>query len=693
MTNIHHSVIAIALPTVPTLALAVDPDTALARSALSAIETIAIPPQGAPGLSLVARGLYIALIYALEVASATDDRPAALVTRLRALLTQLETTMEQHEQSELAHALEGIKTKYPGWWMLARCSAHDHHLARLYVGLKALLALHKQSQLTTTTARRFAALLNVDDIPAHELSTVLVQSDSHLEQEWRPDLARAFSEVVRMYCDNPDPRPPTHPQRVRGQILDGVLSVSPAKRAGARDHRQLSSGQLSHAFRHISQQLEQDTLSGALGVLTSISGFTPDVVADLPLAKQGITPACMAYLDVQHGTLQVNYEALMPQAAAALSDCVPATTVFPKPLPARLADRLRYRWAAKPASLSLIELYPGETIPTGDAPVFPSRDAICPSWARWRNSCGTFLREQGMDNLLASALTGRFWHVPRSKLYYMALNLQELQHAIHAFYQLVGWGPAVPLAEGAAFGCQVVPPVESIIAHDRRLLLACQDSHPGRHGGMERLLTFHNHYMRLTAFRLSALLALRETRGIAIIADCNERLDRWLPVHDKDVPGRNFPLPMPLASFISQTIGAVRSHCRTLRGRLITLGHGKSALARWSLDVNQAQSVPLLKMAPRTPEAIHLVATRDFLSDVDSIPPDFGRKLLENALRREGLRATEIDAIMRHVTVGQDFQCSTSHVHALATWQRMTRALDRVASTCFCEVAFGLSKE
>jgi hypothetical protein len=152
---------------------------------------------------------------------------------------------------------------------------------------------------------------------------------------------------------------------------------------------------------------------------------------------------------------------------------------------------------------------------------------------------------------------------------------------------------------------------------------------------------------------------------------------------------------MPIAHFTGLTVSALRVHCRALRKRLITLGEGKSALARWCLSVINHGKACLLLQA-HTPERTLPLSTREFLKPLDGtqrLPPDFGRKLMENELRRQGLRSTEIDAFLRHAVEGQSQQCSTAHQQCQATWSRTRKAVDRVAGLCFEAVAHGLAKE
>ena len=88
--------------------------------------------------------------------------------------------------------------------------------------------------------------------------------------------------------------------------------------------------------------------------------------------------------------------------------------------------------------------------------------------------------------------------------------------------------------------------------------------------------------------------------------------------------------------------------------------------------------------------------TADFIHDEEIrklVPPDFGRKAMENLLRANGLRASEIDAILRHALQGQTTNCVTSDTAPLVRWRGANLAVTKIAVSIFKEVGFGLAKE
>lgn len=584
------------------LALSIDPENILAQTGLSLIDRLTARPPGAPAQMLVARGIQQCLQAAVEVLGPTDSRPEAMRETIAALVTELEAQMNDTGQAESLQAVHGLKSRYPGWSAFCASGTTDHALAHTYLGLKMLKAFHEEQPLGPTASNRFHNLLNEPPLKKEQVHALLTEAPGEEEEDqgWVTDLRRTYRQVLRAYLQDATPPPGNGRSRVTGQLLDGVLAATAARRAGAGNHRELSPGQMSLALAHIEQGLTNDTLTGCLGVLVAISGFTPDLLHATPLAGPARPDAADLYLDLEQGMLSIDHSGLVREAATAQSGCMPASLICAKPLPFQLHQNLLKRHAQFPGSTTLADLYPETRCPASDDPVFQSQDMICPSWARYRNSLGSYLRNRGLDSLLAAVISGRFWHIPKSKLYYMSLRRDELLTGFDRFYSLAGWGDAVVPQAGPGFGSAVVPTIEAVKAHDLVLQQACADLQPGKHAGLARLIDHHNHFMQLMGFRLSCLLALRESAGIDVTAGVDEREHRWIPVYDKDVL---HPLPMPLAAFTRETFRATRIHSRALRGRLIALDEGKSALARWCNAVVNHEDVPLLQQAAARPNS------------------------------------------------------------------------------------------
>lgn len=676
------------------------PENRVERGAVCQLTALAPPPHGAPCTYNSAKGIRICIDNAISAIDSPNSELLATQSSFAALEIHLKKELDAADCAETFSAIARTKVRHPEWHFLASIGSKRriHRLCTLYVGLKALLAIRAGKPLSKSTISSADKLLKEDDLTAEQIHALLhgLTPEQSLGQSWPRDLCRSWRDAMRYFSTDDSPPPPSTKERVAGQMLDAALHATASRRAGARSHRQFSKSQLHQSLMHIGIEQEKDTLQGALGVLVCISTFSVDVVAELRLKSNSLDAGWWAEIDIQNGTLTVDYSFIAHEASAPILGAIPASYICTRPLPAKLVGSLRRRAKLYPHACTLKELFPEEAVPAYDSLVFASKDQIQPTWARLRRTIGTFLREAGMDNLLASVISGDFTHVPRSKLYYACVTVDEVTNAFTHFYGLAGWSvPASMSEETLAFGCQVVPTMESLIFLDRHWQEKANASRPGKHCTVENLLKFHNSFMSWTGMRLSLLLALRESNELTILADINERKDRWVPIHDKHVPGDHGAMPVPLTVWVQQTIGSVRAHCKAMQSRLHIAGSKDSDLARWCAAVVQYQPVPLLCFAASASN-IRPVGTADFIHGEDIrklVPPDFGRKAMENLLRANGLRASEIDAILRHALQGQTTNCVTSDTAPLVRRRSANLAITKIAVSIFKEVGFGLAKE
>ncbi|MDR3410151.1 MAG: hypothetical protein P4L87_04280 [Formivibrio sp.] len=465
-------------------------------------------------------------------------------------------TLETNATVESLTAINGTKTRHHEWHLLASIGTFKqvNLLATTYIGLKSLMAIRTGKPLSASVIVNTAALLKEHDLSSEHLNALLhgTSPEQLLGQSWPRDLCGTWREVMRHYSADGTPPPPTTKERIAGQMLDATLHATASRRGGAPSHRTLSKSQLQQALDHIREGQEQQTLLGALGVLVCLTTFSVGVVADLRLKSRSLDASWLAQIDVETGLLSVDYSFIAHEAAVPIMGAIPASYICTRPLPKILTNDLRARAEKYPHAKTLKELYPNEAVPAHDSLVFACKDQIQPTWARLRRSMGTYLRKEGFDNFLASVMSGDFTHVPRSKLYYACATASEIATAFDRFYKLVGWSePGFLPSQTIAFGCQVVPTMESLTALDQHWQGKVKDSHPGKHCSPDNLMKFHNNFMCWNAMRLSLLLALRESTEITLSAAVDEKHDRWIPIHDKHVPGDYGATPVPLTQWVA----------------------------------------------------------------------------------------------------------------------------------------------
>lgn len=668
---------------------------------LSMLTVVAPRPADAAGIGRVCSGSLTAVRAVISVIGKPSTKLLKIESDLSALDHVVEQELQESGTQELSLPMLTRTGKYPQWSALAALAEPDMHLgACLAAGVELLRAWKDGREITKAVTEDMAAAIKGDPLSKGALDLLLngLDPEEEITAAWHTRLRRSWRQVVLHYSEAGSKPPPANfEDRARGQILESSVFASPGLRAGAADHRQLSRLQMKDALAQIGRWIQDDDFRGAYGFAVCCTGLTVDLIPLIPLQSPSAQVDWVVVIDVATGCLKMDVSVLAKEAARA-SESAPTASNFVncKPLPKNLAAHLRARLEKNPNARRLGDLYPEATNLEARSPMIRCHDEIKPSWARLRHSTGTFMRQLGIDNLLACLITGGFGHVPCSKLYYACVEPREIGEATARLYQSAGWGDPVEMPSDAlAFGCRVVPSNAQIRNINRWWLQAIHSMAPAKHCALTQVLEHHNRFMALTGLRLALLFALREQREYILCADVDERVDRWLPLDDKHVPGVSGALPVPLTTFAALTIGAVRAHCRALQSRLQQQSLQYSPLARWCDQVVRRQSVPLL-MKAASPHRLQAVGTQDCLRPLPvglAIAPDFGRKVMENALRLKGLRTGDIDAVLRHEVLGQSRATAVSDFNLLQWLKRVTPLMDELAVELFGDVCFGLSKE
>lgn len=668
---------------------------------LSMLTTVAPRPQDAAGLGRVCRGSLAAVRAVVSTIGTPAPRLQEIEASLDALAKVVDRELQESGTQELALPMLSRTGRYRQWSVLAALAQPDVPLgAHLAAGAELLRAWKDKHEITKAATLDIAAAIKDDPLTLEALRLLLdgVASDEDITSAWHKRLRRSWRQVALHFAiEGSTPPPANFEDRVRGQLIESSVFASPARRAGASDHRQLSMLQIKDVFAQVGRWIDCDDFRGAYGFFVCNTGLSIDLMPMIPLQSASTHSEWIVVIDVAAGCLKLDVSSLAPEAArASTTSDVVSSYVCSKPLPEKLVAALAARLANNPNARCLSDLYPEATTLDTRTSVVQCHDQITPSWARLRKSAAAFIRNLGIDNLLACLISGDFAHIPKSKLYYACVEPQELLEASARFYQAAGWGTPVAMPTNAlAFGCRVVPTDAQIRDVDRWWLLAANSTLPAKHCALAQVLEHHNRFVALTCFRLATLFALREQRAYPLRADIDERCDHWLAIHDKNVPGMSGPLPLPVTTFSRNTIKAVRAHCRALQSRLHQQSLQHSELARWSDKVVRRQDVPLL-MKASSPHRLQEVGSQDCLGPLPAgleIAPDFGRKLMENKLRRRGLRTGDIDALLRHSIVGQSRESSASDFTLLELLKRVIPVVEVIAVELFGEVYFGLSKE
>ena len=675
--------------------LRVTPEHLEAYGLAAQLITILQPPLGAPFAPDIVKLLVSAITFAIE--KLVD--PTLEAIRIKKNFSDLAWVIA-NAQDPLTKSsrlsLRGKASSHPVWYQLAQATQQTSSSGPLllYVASAVLLALHHEAAIPRIAAQHLQQVtaLNLSDAALDALLSGFAPQEL-LGSSWTSRLARMWRKVVKLYSDGEIP-PPTLESRIAGQLLGSALNPSPAHVAGAQSHTQLSHRQFVASAVQLKDHGDRDELNVLLGALTIRTGLQVDVITQLPLAS-GRPGNAGAYLDPTKGILHIDLHPLVFEPARALPGCDIGGFSLCIHLPSCIARHLRNRSGRFPSAACLMDLFPGEKEIFTREDVYASMEEINPSWARLRRSTGPMLLHANFNALHAALLSMDFSLVCRSKMHYALVSADEWHAAEARLYKLLNWDTPVEAAtDESGIGSRVVPTDLTVVQHDTALLQAMQTCNPGKHSSLERLMDFHNHYTFLTGWRLSVLLALRASSELALSASLGDWRG-WVPVRDKSTRNDLGHQPVPVCDFALQSIHHYRNHCAAMADRLANLSMGNRPSARWCKAVSQGKNQRLLCTLTSV-GTVHALASHTFCKPAASIyalPADPGRKVLENALRAEGLPATLIDQMLRHSHAGQ-IHLSNFNLSPMATsMERLRAGIQRVAERLFLEPVAGLRKE
>lgn len=674
-----------------------------ASQALGKLHACAPWPTDAVGLSHVCAGAVASVTAALTFLSDPNPTARLIASDLLALTEQIAAVAPDAFNQELAAPRGRRLLKFCGWRMLMALGQKGVSQACLIAG--GLLFMHSwvsgkkipKAQALVITGRCQHEGLSPDGLLGILQSEVDAEALGH---PWLSQIQRLWPKLKNLFArqggDGP-PEPPSFNHRARGRLMAAAEFPSAAHRAGTADHRHLSDGQFALACAQVADWLEADDWRGVYANTAALSPLTADMLGDIPLAS-ALQESPVVQIDDQAAFLQVDCSCLAKEAARppAGANVIASAYVATTHYSARAAANLRARRLRYPDARTLSELYPDAPRLTGDMALVETTGEITLSWARWINSFGLYMRRARHDNFIVGVVTKDFGHGPKSKLFYATVAREEIWASLNAFYQSIVWGGAEPDRMGGVnFGCRVVPPTAAVLGANRSLVVDMQRMRVAKRDSLEKLLEFHNRYVRVIALPLIVLFALREDKPYDLWADIDERDDLWVEIFDKVLPGPQGALPVPLCPFARKVIKSFRMHCRAVAWRLRTQGYGNTSLYHWLKAVWERERVHLLCLASSA-NCIAPVGTSDVvgrLAPQHWLAPDVGRKLLENEGRRRGLRTGDVDALLRHEVDGQGRSTSASDFVLLDWLRRVTPVLDQIAHEAFGEVVSGLSEE
>lgn len=685
--------------------LAIPAQERVARALAGVVVNVLPIPRGSVGVTSVVRLLAKSITYTVgRLVNPTD--PALQLQEACNALARCLGDLEKSAATQRPLLVAKESNAHPIWRHLVKLAEvkKPTPAVLLFIGCTFMSALTKEQPPPSATIDHLRDLSRLD-LSDDDVACIVqgYTPDNLLPDSTINRLVRIWRDTVRSFSRT-DPPPPSFSDQVLGQILGTALNPTPAHAAGALDHRQVSGRQMSQVCQKFKEEINKDTLLGALGVMCLRTGLNVELLTITPLTPvSGWTSHCLE-LDPRTGTLKVDLRSMVHDAARPMRGCQPSTHELLIHLPHTVGRSLLARIRQNPSATCLMDLYRNEPIPDPDLVLLPnSPDGIAVTWSRLRQTLGPWLLRSGMNALTASLLALDLSLLCRSKLYYATVPAAEWRTAEADLYHRLdldaepGSDELANVTDDIGFGSRVVPTADSLRRHDHLLLQRVSDTRPGPNSSVESLIRHHNAFTLLTAWRVTLLLAMRSTTSIDLSAEIQTG-DPWIGIDDKSTSNATGFQPVPCCSFVSTSVDLYASHCEALARRLSRLASpDQKALmnvARYASLIGRRRNAKLFWMISKR-HRVMPVSSAQLTKSLDSdyqLPADVGRKVLENHLRSKGLPSALIDMTLRHNHSGQIHLSAFSHRDLRTSMKRLSSAIDRIARDLFGEPTAGLSK-
>lgn len=649
------------------------------------IKKVAPPPNFFVGWRTVASSVVLCLEQALKLME--DPSPEALKWVDKAKELSRESAFpEGTNLSDSLTSVKGLITKHPQWIALFKAVAKNDNFYFAGLGLLLLDALPKGRPIS----KHVVYALNKQPKEADSLEQLrqvlrIPQQDVFSGVGWERSLNKLWPSLKLRYdsgrsgdgfCEG------SVAETQQKELLHRVRFASPKHRGGIFDHRHLSPAEIKDLGPKLEALLHSNSTQSqraACAMLAWQAPFALHHLSRVALLGDGAQEWTMC-LDLERGLWLTNIECIAPEQHAKLDSDghFEASMVSIKPLPRSLHRYLLARFEHGMTSVG--DLLPELTSIDPADSVLPSSRQIVPSFARWINSSGVFMRWLEIDGLIAAMLSNDFGMVAKSKLYYTVVMPQELWTASQRLYSQLGWSDPVSMPEGLiAVGANAVPTDQRVLQMFQWLEQWVENARPSNRSSLECVLEFHNRYASAVAWLIGFATSARRVSQVEWSAQYLHARCDALVLNDKKVVDFSGGLPVPLPSLMKEQLHLYYKHLGALERRLChRAGYFKFQTLPWLQSVIARQNKRLFQHISQQGK-LGNISTHDVVKLLPlscQVAPDCGRKFWETTLRHSGVSTSCIDAFLRHEVLGQERFSSAGDFQPNTALEHLRRHLD-----------------
>jgi hypothetical protein len=487
-----------------------------------------------------------------------------------------------------------------------------------------------------------------------------------------------------------DPDPAAHELKLK------IAFAKPRRRQGALTRYAASIDQcrtIATTLRERAQQSDGAAIRCCVAVLAGVS----------ERALSGVTvgrtpgPGCgIVHIDVSASTMWTDLGRLdLRHAAKSIhaDQVLPASRWAPKPIPRWLNDQLsdlELEWGEIADMDLLVPLPPtprGGSIVDGEQ--IGRMRATLP---RLQAGLSTLMLDLGIDELTTALALNDLPLVPRSRLFYVAVDAKDMYFACRDLYAQIGWADVTEPATNHVVGSMVVPKDSALVAAWTFLRNQAEVCLPPRRWSVRRVIEHHNQFVLLVAWLLVFLLGARESRVFPLSAAACRRGAMYVIYPDKRVGPFGSARPALVCPTAQRQIHLYYSHLSVLaqRGEIAAVG---SRWLRHVQDILAGKDVSLLFRIDR--DDVEPLGTADVLTALPEghgLAPNFGRHFWQTALHRAGLSSHVIDFYARHVTRGTESMTSTTLMPLITAHESVSAAQESVLTRLGIQAVAGQGK-
>lgn len=455
-----------------------------------------------------------------------------------------------------------------------------------------------------------------------------------------------------------DPDPVAHELKLK------IAYAKPRRRQGALTRYAASFDECRAIGSTLRERVQQADGAAVRTCVAALAGVSERALGGVTVGGAPDQACGVVHIDVSAGAMWTDLGRLELRHAAKsihADQVLPASHWVPKPIPAWLNDHLstlQFEWCETVDMDRLVPLPPtsrGGLIV--DADHVGRMRATLP---RFQAGLSALVLNLGVDELTAALALNDLTLVPRSRLFYVAVEAKDIYLACQDLYAQIGWTDVTAPAADVAVGSKVVPKDSAPTAAWTQLCAHAEAHLPARRWILSKVIEHHNHFVVLVAWLLAFLLGARESKVFPLSAAACRPGAMYVIYGDKRTGPFGSPRPALVCPTAQKQVHLYYSHLRALAQRGEVAAQGSPWL-QYVRAILAGKDVSLLIRIKG--DSVEPLGTADVLAALPQghgLAPNFGRHYWQTALHRAGLGSHVIDFYARHVTRGTESMTSTT---------------------------------